>query len=201
MAVCSIKDCGSSRRVRNGLCEKHYNRWQKYGDPLGFKGAEIGEASAYYRDVVIPYAGNECLIWPYSCVDGYGVLWRDGMSRRVSRLVCEETKGPPPTPQHESAHSCGKGHIGCVTKGHLSWKTPKENSEDKIIHGTSGRGEKNAMAKLTEDQALEILSLRGKEMTKATATRFGVSTSAIEAIQSGRNWACLSSNGPLPAAP
>ncbi|WP_292637037.1 hypothetical protein [Mesorhizobium sp.] len=59
-------------------------------------------------------------------------MMKDGKCRRVSRLVCEEVHGPPPSPDHEAAHSCDNGDLGCATKRHLSWKTPKENTADKF---------------------------------------------------------------------
>ena len=99
-----------------------------------------GEPMRYFREVVLAYDGNECQTWPYARSDrGYGQVYQDGRVEYVHRMVCEERHGPPPTPKHDAAHSCGKGHEGCVTKRHLSWKTHKENMADAIEHGTLGR--------------------------------------------------------------
>lgn len=62
-----------------------------------------------------------------------------GRSVIVARMVCEEVNGPPPTPAHQAAHSCGKGHLGCITPQHLRWATQVENEADKLIHGTHNR--------------------------------------------------------------
>lgn len=190
---CSVDGCDKLRDSK-GLCDTHYRRFRKYGDPLiGAAPTKQGDVREFFHSVVSTYEGNDCLIWPYARSSaGYGKMKRNGKMREVHRLICEDAHGPAPTPEHEAAHSCGKGHLACVTKGHLSWKTAKGNSEDRVTHGTSNQGEKNAHSKLTEAQVREILSLRGKEPRRETATRFGVSTSAIGDIQNGKSWACLS---------
>lgn len=38
--ICTIQDCGKRMNAK-GLCSRHYNRWQRYGDPLA--GAELRE--------------------------------------------------------------------------------------------------------------------------------------------------------------
>lgn len=131
---CTVDGCDKAHQAK-GLCGAHYMRLFRHGDPLG-GGTSPGEPQEFYRNIVLPYAGKDCLTWPFSRnAAGYGRIWVDGGMRTVSRRVCEEVNGPPPTPKHEAAHSCGKGHLACVTKGHLSWKTPKENCADRIIHG------------------------------------------------------------------
>jgi len=51
------------------------------------------------------------------------------------------------------------------------------------------RGEKNGRARLTEEQVKEIRALCGSGVTqKSVAERFGVATSTVWAITSGRNW-------------
>lgn len=188
--LCSIPECGSPVSAR-GWCHAHYTRWRKYDDPLA-GGTKHGDPINFYRTVVLPFDGNECLVWPFQTNDGYGQIALDGSNRSVSRMLCEEMYGPPPTPKHEAAHSCGKGDQGCVAKGHLSWKTPKENSADKIIHGTTNRGERSPTAKITNKQALEIRRLCAQGVKQTTlADQFGVYRSTISRIVSGERWAWL----------
>jgi transcriptional regulator with XRE-family HTH domain len=75
-----------------------------------------------------------------------------------------------------------------VTKNHLSWKTTKENSADKLAHGTKMRGESHPTAKLKASDVAEIKAMRGVVPHRQLAERFGVSISHISRIQSGRAW-------------
>jgi len=187
LRICSIPDCGKRVEAR-GWCVAHYNRWFRHGDPLG-GGISKGEALRYYREVVLTYDGTDCLTWPYDCsTSGYGRLHYNGKQKNVSRLVCEESEGPPPTDHHEAAHSCGNGHLGCVAKRHLSWKTSAGNSSDRVKHGTSGAGEKNAGAKLTEMDVAEIRRLLGTMKQQDIADRFGVSAALISKIKHKELW-------------
>ncbi|WP_280465647.1 hypothetical protein [Nocardia brasiliensis] len=38
-ATCSVENCETRARGRT-WCEKHYTRWRRTGDPLGFRGRE-----------------------------------------------------------------------------------------------------------------------------------------------------------------
>lgn len=194
---CSVEGCkGSADNKaggRRGWCSSHYRRWKHHGDPLA-GGTVRGEVPRYYAEFVLPYEGEECLLWPYGkTTRGYAQMWVDSHSRLalVSRLVCEEENGPPPSGDHDAAHSCGNGHLGCVTKRHLSWKTKIGNAADMIVHGTHLRGERQNGAKLTEDDVRAIRSLQGVILQKEIASQFGVSKQRISAILARKDWAWL----------
>lgn len=188
---CAVDGCENPSRTR-GWCYKHYARWRAHGDPTALVRTENGEPQRYLIEVVFAYEGDDCLIWPYNRSNhGYGLLRVDGRHKIVSRLVCEEINGPPPTPEHEAAHSCGKGHEGCVTKSHLSWKTSAENHADKLIHGTHDRGERSPRAKLTEAEVRAIRRLAGTMRLQDISDRFGVCMSHVSAIIKRQRWAWL----------
>lgn len=187
--LCSIPDCGKPYWGR-GYCSTHYQRWRRNGYPLAGRTPE-GEPQRYLTEVVLKYDGDECLTWPYGKTAGYGSIQHNGRDALVSRIVCEEENGPPPTPEHQAAHLCGKGHEGCVTRKHLVWKTRLENQADKLIHGTMLRGERHFWAKITEAQAREILSLKGQMLQREIAERFGISRPAVGMIHRGKNWAWI----------
>ena len=190
LAICAIDGCDKPV-VRRVWCNAHYMRWKRHGDPIG-GGTSLGDPQRYFRQVVMAYDGDDCLIWPFKRKgDGYGRLWRDGRMQVVSRLVCEENRGPPPAQKHDAAHSCGNGHNGCVTKRHLSWKTRAGNVADMVLHGNSMRGARNWNTKLTEEQVLEIRGLRGKATQVDLAKRFGVARQSISAIHKGLHWGWL----------
>jgi hypothetical protein len=133
---------------------------------------------------VLTYEGDECLIWPYAkAANGYGRIRIDGRTRVVSQVVCEMAHGDKPTNKHQAAHSCGNGMDGCVTKRHLSWKTRKENEADKLLHGTRHRGDQNRLAKISEENVAEVLSLRGKLSQQKIASMFGISQQLVSMIQ------------------
>lgn len=190
-AECSIDGCSRAVQAR-GYCFPHYKRWWRHGDPTA-GGTRHGEALQYLQDVVLKYDGDECLVWPYARNStGYGQVVIPEKGRKlVSRVVCEIVNGPPPHTLDEAAHSCGNGSGGCCTPRHLTWKDRSGNEIDKISHGTSNRGIANGHAKLTEDAALEIYSLRGKESQASLAARFCVSPKTIESIHKGKNWGWL----------
>lgn len=148
-----------------------------------------GDAKRYLDNVVLTFNSDLCLIWPFNKDgNGYGSISLNGRRWPVHRYLCTVFNGDPPTLKHEAAHSCGRGHIGCVNKRHVSWKTRTDNQADRLLHGTDCRGERNPRAKLTETDVREIRSLNGIEASANIASRFGVSQSLVCNIWKGRVW-------------
>jgi hypothetical protein len=193
--LCSIPDCNkTARNSRRGWCIAHYTRWHRHGDPMG-GGPEktpSGTLMAFINTVALSWNSDECLLWPFTGNNkGYGQVRHKGRRRIVPNLICELTNGPAPTPEHETAHSCGNGHHGCINRRHLSWKTAMENSADRDKHGTLPRGERSGMAKLTEIQVRTIRTLEGKKSLNDLAFYFGVTPSTIGKIHKRHSWAWL----------
>lgn len=185
--ICSISACGKPV-VARGLCSGHYKRLRRYGDPLAGDTPK-GAALAFFETVVLPYDGDDCLIWPFTRDNqGYAQLRSKGRTIRISRSVCAHAHGPSPTPKHEAAHICGQGHMGCVASSHLIWKTPKENCADRVVHGTANRGEKCGTSKLTESDVREIRNLLGTMSQSAIAKKYGVCQQTIGYIKTGKRW-------------
>lgn len=149
-----------------------------------------GKAIAWLREHV-NYRQNDCLKWPMARDDhGYGFLGYEGKMAKAHRVMCELVYGPPPTPQHEAAHSCGRGHQGCINPRHLSWKTRSENQRDRRKHGTEGNGSKGAARyKLTEADVAEIRTLFGVTTNREIAKRYDVTPGLISKIRNGHLWA------------
>lgn len=182
---CSIDGCDSPTKGL-GYCNAHYIRLRKYGDPMGGSPVFHGEPMKFLTEVALKHSSDECLRWPYYIrADGRGQVRYKGRDQIASRVVCELAHGEPPTPEHEAAHSCGKGHLGCVAPGHLRWATMLENEHDKFIHGTTVRGEKSGRTTLTDEKVVEILSLRGVETQAAIAERFNISERTVRRVNSG----------------
>lgn len=189
--ICYADGCERPKKLA-GLCGMHHALKLRNGDPNIRKRAAVGEPERFYQEVVLPYDGHDCLHWPYGkTTAGYGVIGIAKKSTYVHRRLCEEIHGPPPTPEHEAAHSCGKGHEACVSRSHLSWKTSAENKADKLDHGTMNRGERCGTSKLTENQVREIRSLKGKMTQAAVAEMFGINKWTAMDIQNRKSWAWL----------
>lgn len=140
--VCSISNCGKPVKSR-GLCNAHYTRQLRHGDVMEEKavGTSNGECMRFIREVVLNHDGDECLAWPYSRAKGYGHVWLGEKMIYAHRYVCTLVHGEPPSEDHQCAHSCGNGHLGCVAKNHLRWATQSENMADRVIHAIFGQGE------------------------------------------------------------
>ena len=180
-----------------GFCRPHYYRAKRHGDPLITKYGKGGQLQSFIVSILAGPPTESCIEWPFArqkC--GYGTLSVDGQTRIASRYICEAAHGAPPTPKHEARHLCGRGHHGCVNPGHLVWGTQAENYSDRILHGTSNRGEQNGRSKLTEEQVRQIISRKDAgERPSKLATEFGVSGTTVHHIISRRVWAWVQPEG------
>lgn len=146
----------------------------------------------FLLDVAMNHSSEECLTWPYARnMEGYGRVRVGRKMHLAHRYICTLVNGAPPAQDYHAAHSCGKGRLGCVNPRHVSWKTPRENIKDKITHGTQRRGETNGGAKITEEQVLQIMHLKGIESQRSIAFRFGITQSSVSRIHMGTRWSWL----------
>lgn len=150
-SICSVEDCNKPIFIQSRrLCAAHYYRWRRHGDPKAGKArSPNGAPERFLQDVVLAYDGDDCLIWPFTRTGqkkmrgrrgrGYAQIRRAGKMVSVQRIVCEYVNGNGDG--MDSAHSCGNGHLGCVSPKHLRWATRAENIQESVRHGThySGR--------------------------------------------------------------
>jgi hypothetical protein len=191
ISECSVDGC-IARGGRRGLCVKHYARWKRHGDPLVITMAPAGSHIEWlYQHVA--YQMDDCLQWPFprSTKDGRGYTDFRGSRIGAHRAMCFLAHGDPSVPSLEAAHSCGKGHEGCVNPRHLRWATTRENEADKIEHGTRLRGMSIGNAKLTADDISAIRSLCGTMRQSEIAALYGVKQTTISAIKRRQIWAWL----------
>ncbi|MER9355525.1 HNH endonuclease [Mesorhizobium sp. M0514] len=141
----------------------------------------------------VGWKGDGCLTFPFGCNSaGYGQIRVGGRKGYAHRWMCEAIHGPAPTPEHEAAHSCGKGHEACVHPDHLRWATGQENMADRVQHGTANRGERQGLSKLTEAQAREVIRLHRQGVAIGLiAAQFGICKSNVSIIANGKSWAWL----------
>lgn len=188
ISECSVDGC-AERGGRRGLCVKHYARWKRHGDPLVIAMATPGSRLEWLNQHAM-HQSNECLRWPFprSAKDGRGYIHFRGVGTGAHRAMCFLAHGEPPSPKHEAAHSCGKGHEGCVNPNHLRWATTVENESDKIEHGTRLRGDDIGNSKLTEADIPTIRSLCGAMKQSEIAALYGVAQTTISAIKRRLIW-------------
>jgi len=106
----------------------------------------------------------------------------------IHSLVLESFVGPRPEGM-EACHFPDRD----VTNNRLEnlrWDTHLANQQDKIIHGTSSKGEKNCKAKVTEDIVRKIRSeyIPGITPRKQLAEKYGIHRDSISAIVKKRTW-------------
>lgn len=188
--ICSIPDCDKPV-YGHDLCSAHYSRNRRNGDPFSGKTGR-GKAADYLREVVLNYRADDCLIWPFARSNGYGKIRLNGKLHIVSRYVCLVVNGDPPSPAYQAAHSCGNGHLGCVSPSHLRWATSSENKHDKIEHGTQTRGESHPTAHLTEQQVRTVKSLLKKHTQAEVSRMTGINVGNVNNIARGKNWSHVS---------
>lgn len=188
--VCTIDRC-CKPVIARGYCTLHYQRWKKTGDPRADI-APRGAARAWLHEIASADHGDECLIYPFwRRPDGYGQYEEQGRKVLAHRKVCELAHGEPHGAGLEAAHSCGKGHLGCVNPRHLRWDSREGNMSDKVQHNTHARGERNWNARLTEADILEIRRLALVMSYRQIGERFGIAKNTARLIAIGERWGWL----------
>lgn len=171
-----------------GLCRPHLKRLDA-GEDLPTVDFGYG-AALRWIEANMGYSGDGCLMWPFPAVDyAYPHMRYEGRQTTAARVMCEKVNGPPPSPKHDAAHSCGRGKQGCMNPRHLRWDTRSGNHADKVAHGTSIRGRRNHRTKLTEADVRYIREMRGKVRGADLARQFGLTQTGILHVQNRNSWA------------
>lgn len=188
-AICSVKSCQRLADGSRGFCHPHYMRYKRHGSPTAGETSRT-ELMRYLTEQVLTHTGDDCLFWPYC-----GYITVDGKKYKVHQFVCEQVHGSKPGPTYEVAHSCGKGHKLCCAPNHVRWATHAENENDKVRHGTSNRGERHGLAKLSTKQVEQIIALRGVKPRAYIAHKFAIDPTTVSRIQNGKRWAHIAMGG------
>lgn len=187
--VCTVEGC-ENRAHSQGYCPKHYSLFRKYGSPTAHHPDH--RCNERWIDEHKGYDGDDCIEWPFYRGDnGRGVIGRGKKSRTAPRAMAIAAHGEPPTPEHEAAHSCGNGHLGCMNPRHIRWATRIENAADRCAHGMTVRGARVNTARLNEDQVRAIRSKQGIASARSLGREYGVSGNAISLIWKRKNWGWL----------
>jgi hypothetical protein len=131
---------------------------------------------------------DDCILWPFALSpSGYGAIRFQGRQKGAHRHCLQIATGI--TGEGLDARHGPCQNRSCINPRHLSWGTPKENSEDRVRDGTMTYGAQNSNARLTEQQVLEIVS--STETLEVLSQEYGVSFTTIHAIRQGRSWSWL----------
>ena len=137
-----------------------------------------------FTDMLEP--NGECLEWTrYSNPVGYGKTWAYGKMWRTHRLALHlegiDVRG------HYVLHSCDNPL--CCNPDHLRLGTQQENMRDMTSRNRQAKqqGNHNGMAKLTEQDVLDIRDINGMSQ-RAIADQYGVTPMAINLIMNRKTW-------------
>ena len=124
---------------------------------------------------------------------GFFTLWVRGQDRSQSflahRVAYTDAVGPIPHGQ-QVLHDCD--NPPCCNPAHFFLGTQAENMADMNAKGRHIKGEDVNFAKLTEEQAIEIIRRAAEgERHKALGAEFGVDKNQISRIVRGVRWAHL----------
>ena len=175
--------------LARGWCSKHYDRWRRHGNPNTTVRSPKGSLIAWLSEVVID-PSHECILWPFPTTqDGYGTIKVRGISMNAHRAALIMFSGEPPTSRSIARHGPCNNRM-CVNPRHIEWGTISENNgADRVRDGTSMRGERNTVAKLTES---DVLAIR-KDTRKLSeiSSHYGISLSNASAIRRRLSWSWL----------
>lgn len=137
---------------------------------------------------------DDCWLWQGGTTKrGYGVIGGDGKGPRqlmASRVAWELTHGPIIDGLFV-CHDCPDGDNPlCVNPAHLFLGTQQDNMDDKVKKGRQRKGEGVPSSKLKESDVIRIKDIHraGETSVRKLAETYGVTTSTIRSIMSGRLW-------------
>lgn len=189
--TCTVADCDRTATTKN-MCPRHYTRMHNNGttEPVGYLGMArsltIEQRLEHFSET-----SGDCLIWTGSTDrDGYGqTRFRGGRRRRTHRIAWELAHGPIPDGM-VVRHKCD--NPPCMKLDHLELGSVAQNNADRRQRGRSTRGTSHHARRLAENDVRQIRTRLAEGHTQAAIARdFGVSTSAIDAIKSGKTWGWL----------
>lgn len=188
-SFCSVDGC-DERITGRGLCEKHYYRQRKHGNPMTVAkkmGRGATQEARFWDRVALTANPDKCWLWQgqKSKESGYGSVSFEGKARRAHVVSWRLATGYYPALQ--ILHSCDVRL--CVNPVHLHEGTQADNMREMSERGRSLHGTKNPKAKLTEDNVRLARELHSQgHKFSPLARRFGVCKGVMRDAILGITW-------------
>lgn len=186
--MCKVQDC--SRVIYSlAMCNMHYQRFKKYGNPLGGTKNHAPPEERFWR-FVEKFDG--CWKWSGKKNNGYGTFSKgskkDGyfLAHRFSWELHNKRSIPDGM---FVMHKCD--NPDCCNPEHLIIGTPKENTQDMIAKGrrrlVAPLGAENGKSVLNEEK---VKFIRSSDFSHTKLAKLlEVSPNCVRGIRIGRTWA------------
>jgi len=191
---CVCQWCGCSfHRRRNGDRQHRFCSSACFGKSVSAAAAEKRlerETPEAFIERTEPEPNSGCWLWTGSrSTAGYGNIKWGGETRLVHILSHELFVGPVPRGLCV-CHRCD--NPSCVNPDHFFLGTKADNNRDRDRKGRGNFGERNAHARITRDDVVEIRRrLASGERDADVASDFGVSPRHARSIGSGADWSWI----------
>ena len=142
----------------------------------------------FIKHVYRPIDVNECWNWTgYKTPNGYGWCRYNGSNDFAHRVAFRLWKDDIIPKKMVIRHTCRNK---CVNPAHLEIGTYSDNNmKDRVRDGTDVKGNRNAQAKLTDEDIRSIRSRRlDGEKLSSIAEKFGVKENSISRICNHLTW-------------
>lgn len=133
---CTIDDCVRPRHSL-GLCQAHYARLRRHGDPRRI--TRMRPLAERIEELVDQRGPDDCWPWkrPSYVRSGHGQLYYEGRMHTAQRLVWAVAHGELPPSGKVVRHLCGEAL--CCNPRHLALGTPDENNADQVAWNRAAR--------------------------------------------------------------
>lgn len=179
---CQAPDC-TEPHFSIGYCKRHALRMKRHGS-LELKRRSRGTIKKFLDAVLASPKTDECILLPVAAKK-YAKFFDQGKQLTAHRYICMNAHGAPQEDRIFAAHSCGQSW--CVNPEHIRWATPRENNDDKLLHGTMIGGERNYNAKLKTADVIKIRQMKGKT-AQEIALLFNVHAATIRDVRQRKTW-------------
>jgi len=181
--MCKLEGCNKPDGPL-GFCIMHYTRWRNHGDPHAVLQKQRHGMTPKQRWESYVDKTDGCWEWTgYCATNGYGQLNIGGSLKYAHRLSWLFHNGAVPKDAC-ILHHCDNRK--CVNPDHLFLGTRADNSADMVSKGRQTIGERNPMAKITNEQAMEII--KSREPKGILAVRYGIEPKTVDDIRKRRSW-------------